>query len=70
MADTLSASAGSAVVPVTLPAEGRFAPVAGQPTPLLTSVRLVCIFSQLARRSTAMPRSLASARCRIVLAAR
>ncbi len=31
--------ATSAVVPATLPAEGRVAPVAGQPTPLLIGVR-------------------------------
>lgn len=37
MADTPSALASSAVVPVPLPIEGRFAPTAGQPTPLLSA---------------------------------
>jgi len=39
MAETPSALASSAVVPVTRPTEGRFAPMAGQPTPLLIGVR-------------------------------
>lgn len=62
MAGTPSASTSSAVVPVTLPRR-RAHSANGRATDT-TAYRCstVCIFSQLARRSTALPSPLASAR--------
>jgi hypothetical protein len=54
-------------VSLTLPTEGRFAPRAGQATPLLSPDRRPGSYSQLARRSTAMPKPLVTARYRLVL---
>lgn len=47
MADTPSASASSAVVPVPLPIEGRFAPAARQPTPLLCARSTLRVFQSV-----------------------